>query len=408
MKVKLLLIVLILFVYSCEYDFIVEPKLEQRGELISIDFVGNIKSDYLKSLIIEFNVGDELIEKLLYDIEVYKVIYTTLSYNEKLTKASGAIFIPKFTDNLPLLSIQHGTQTKKNNVGSINPYFAIEGLIGASSGYFSIVPDYLGLGESDNIHPYHHEKSSANVVIDFIRAAKIAANILNKKLNGQLFLIGYSEGGYVTLAAQKEIERYYSKEINITASAPMAGAYDLYLTSKIILKNKFYDQPSFLAFLIVAYNEIYGWNNINRVFNSPYAEKVVQLFDGTKTTSEINQELTKDLTKLFKPEFLDSFQNGTEKEFTQALIENSLINFVPKTPTRLYHGDSDEYVPYENSLRAKEYFNFYGANVELVTIKSGTHISSVLPSMSHALNWFEILRIKKVIAFEKVFFENVK
>lgn len=397
----ILSVVLLLILISCEYDFPIEPIYYQRAELISSEFKTTIDANHLKSLFSEFKIDDELKNKLIYDVDVYKIIYTTLNHKGEIVKASGALFVPKGVDYLPLLSIQHGTQTKRINVGSINPYYSLEGFVGASLGYYTVVPDYLGLGESKMIHPYHHAKTSAYAVIDFIRAAR-NFGINNKiKLNGQVFLIGYSEGGYVTMAAQREIEKNYYNEIKITASAPMAGAYDLYLTSQIILNNKIYEQPSFLAYLIVAYNDIYEWNKIDEIFNSPYAEKVVSLFDGSKTTSEINSELTSDLKKLFKQKFINDFLNGTEIEFTKALKENSLINFVPISPTKLYHGDADEYVPYENSLKAIEYFNSHGANVELITIKNGTHISSGIPSIINAIGWFESLKAK-FIASSKV------
>ncbi len=390
-------------ILSCEYNFPVEPIYSQRGEILSVELKSTIEVNNLKSILKSLNVEDNLISKLIYDVDFYKMVYTTLNHKGQIVKASGALFIPKGLNNLSLISIQHGTQTKRTNVGSINPYYSIEGIIGSSLGYFAIVPDYLGLGESDMFHPYHYAKTSADVVIDFIRATR-SFSINNKiKLNGQVFLIGYSEGGYVTLAAQREIEKSYYNEINITASAPMAGAYDLYLTAQLILRNKYYDQPSFLAYLIYTYNEIYGWNKINEVFNSPFAEKISSLFDGTKTTLEINSALTNDLSLLFNQKFIKEFLDGNEKDFTYALRENSLINFIPVTPTRLYHGDADEYVPYENSLRAKEYFNLHGANVELITIKNGTHVSSGLPSIINAISWFDSLKEKRIIASSKYY-----
>ncbi|MEJ5351878.1 MAG: lipase family protein [Melioribacteraceae bacterium] len=408
--IKKILIFFLLFIFliSCEHDFPVEPVFIQRAELISYEFLSSVKADNLKTLTAGFNIDESLKTKFIYDVDVYKIIYTTLSPQGRIVKASGSIFIPKGIDNLSILSVHHRTQSKRSNVGSVNPYYAIEGFAGAAAGYFTIVPDYLGLGESNIIHPYHHAKSSADAVIDFIKTSRIAAQILGIKLNGQVFLIGYSEGGYVTLAAQREIEKNYRNEINITASAPMAGAYDLYLTAQLILKNKFYTQPSFLAFLIKAYNEIYGWNKIDSIFNSPYAEKISKLFDGTRTTSEINAELTNDLTKLFNQKFLNSFLDGSEKEFTAALKENSLINFVPASPTKLFHGDADEFVPYENSLKAQNYFNSHGAKVELVTIKNGTHTSSAIPSIISAMEWFESFKIKKMIASKSTYIKSIQ
>jgi hypothetical protein len=93
------------------------------------------------------------------------------------------------------MSVQHGTETKRTNVGSQSLQYAYEGFIGAGLGYYTLVPDYLGLGESTLMHPYHCAKASAETVIDFIRACRTEAETLNKKLNGQVFLAGYSEGG---------------------------------------------------------------------------------------------------------------------------------------------------------------------------------------------------------------------
>ena len=59
-------------------------------------------------------------------------------------------------------------------------------------------------------------------VIDMLRAVKHFCNQNNFiQFNEQLFLEGYSEGGYVTMAAVKEIEENLSDEFNITMSFPM-------------------------------------------------------------------------------------------------------------------------------------------------------------------------------------------
>jgi len=72
-----------------------------------------------------------------------------------------------------------------------------------------------------------------------------------------------------------------------------------------------------------------------------------------------------------------------------------LLNWTPSTPIRFYHGDSDEFVPYENSVSARNYFRSKGANAELITIPGGTHATSVLPSIVGAIEWFETLRMNK-------------
>lgn len=397
-----LLPIFFLVLISCrsESDLPVEPDpiLRTRGALLKFEKTNEFSAELIEQFLNSLTSTQPVYLDALYDVEIYKAVYLTRDYNGNIVEASGALFLPKGKDTLSVASIHHGTQTKRDRVGSVSPFYAPEGLASASLGYFTLVPDYLGLGESEIVHPYHHQKSSAEPVIDFIRAGREFARKNNILLNGQIFLAGYSEGGFVTLAALKEIEQNYSNEITVAACAPMAGAYDLNLTAKTIIQSGTYNQPSYLAYFLVAYNEIYGWNRLSDFFNSPYAENLPSLFDGTKTTDQINSQLTTVLSQLFKQNFISAYLNGTETTVTESFRENSLLNWVPSTPIRFYHGDADEYVPYENSVVAKNYFLSHGGNVDLVTIPGGTHGSSVLPSILGAIEWFETIRLNKYVS----------
>jgi pimeloyl-ACP methyl ester carboxylesterase len=392
-------VLLVMFLTSCKSsdNSPVEPEVYSRGGIVSADWFGKYNSSAIISTLAQNGISLEV----GYDVEVYKIIYWTSDTKGNIVKASGTLFIPVGKDNLSIMSIQHGTETKRKNVGSQGVQYAYEGFVGAGLGYYTLVPDYLGLGESTLMHPYHCAKTSAETVIDFIRACRTEAGTLNIKLNGQVFLAGYSEGGYVTMAAHREIQQNYSNEITVTASAPMAGAFDLYETAKIVFEYDGYDEPSYLAYMIAAYNNVYGWNKINNFFNSPYTEKISSLYDGTKTTTEINEALTTDLSQLFKQSFIDSLKAGTEITFSTVLKANSLLDWVPTAPMRLFHGDADKYVPYQNSVEARDYFISQGAtNVELVTISGGDHRTAAIPAVLGAVEWFESIRLNKVLALK--------
>lgn len=400
-KLFLLFTLLVIFIFtSCsKNDSPVEPEITPyRGQLTGSGNNGNFPVLFLQTTISSMAGSNTINVKLIYDVNAYKISYRTVDSKGNIITVSGSIFIPVSKNNLSLISIQHGTQTKRTSVGSTSSLNAPEGLIAASLGYYAVVPDYIGLGESTLLHPYHLAKPSADAVVDIIRAGREFALSKGITLNGQVFLAGYSEGGYVTMAAQKEIEKSFSSEFNLTAVAPMAGAYDLNLTAKKIIEGKIYNQPAYLAFFSVAYNNYYGWNKLGEFFNPPYAEMLPGLFDGTKSTGEINQALTNDVAKLFKQSFIDAYLNGTETTLTQAFIENSLLDWTPKAPMRLYHGDADEYVPYENSTKARDLFRSRGTNVELITITGGTHTSTALPAITLAIEWFGSLKLSKSLA----------
>lgn len=79
--------------------------------------------------------------------------------------------------------------------------------------------------------------------------------------NNQLFLAGYSEGGYATLATQKTIEENYQNELTVTASAFGAGAYDMLGTAKELLDSNnpaALTYPAYVAFVLKAYDTIYS------------------------------------------------------------------------------------------------------------------------------------------------------
>lgn len=400
--VYLLLIAAPLLFVSCSKnntDSPVEPAIQSRGQVLSVTSLGTYTKSTIQAFVNLATGGTQTSITVQFDVDAYKVLYVTVDPKGNLVKASGALFIPKGKNNLSLASLHHGTISARADAPSENPTKnSLEGLISASLGYYSLEADYLGLGESTILHPYIYEKSSADAVIDFIRAGRAIASTKNISLNGQVFLAGYSEGGYVTLAAQKEIEQNYRGEINITASAPMAGPYDLNLTARTILQNSTYPQPGYLAYIFLSYNNIYGWNKIGEMFNEPYASSIPSLFDGTKNLDQINAALTTDLTKLLKKDFVDSFLNGSRADITAALTENSLLDWTPIAPIKLFHGNADDYVPYQNSVEALNAFEARGSNVELVTINGGTHITSAVPSIIGAVTWFESLRLSKIIA----------
>ena len=82
------------------------------------------------------------------------------------------------------------------------------------------------MANSNVYHPYHIKDSYTRAVIHMIRAVKqLSQTLINEEsfqYNDQLFLAGYSEGGYATLAAQAGIEHLYNEEFHITESFPMA------------------------------------------------------------------------------------------------------------------------------------------------------------------------------------------
>ena len=384
-------IVLMIAFQSCKKDDPPPPETHERGEIIQSNSLETYTPDNIQQILDA--AGVQLPFVLNYDVEVLSVNYYTVDGSGKEIVASGAFFIPQGADNFSLLSLQHGTETKRNLVASVSPSNSTEGVIGlvtASMGYVTLVPDYPGFGVSDVMHPYMHAELLTACVIDFMRAGKSYSSANNIVLDGQVFLSGYSEGGYVTLITQKIIEEDYADEFSLTSVAPMAGPYDLKGMSDSIFQDVSYSTPAYVAFLLTSYNEIYEWNRLDDFFKAPYASMMPGLFNGSKTWGEIVNQLPATLSEMMNPAFIADYNNGNETDVMAALQENTLLDWTPQAPIHFFHGDADNVVPIQNTLTAMEVFSANGAgNIQLTTIPGGTHETAGPYAIIGAIQWFE-------------------
>ena len=73
------------------------------------------------------------------------------------------------------------------------------------------------------------------------------------------------------MALHKELETYNTNEFTITASAPMAGPYDLSgtMTEDVMLGTNSYGSPSYLPYVILGLDEVYGvLGSYDEIFSS--------------------------------------------------------------------------------------------------------------------------------------------
>lgn len=329
------------------------------------------------------------------DVEYFKLVYNT-TYKGRQIQASGLLGIPKgIQGTASTICVQHGTIFNATEAPSNFPA-AFSGFeLLAAAGFVMLMPDYIGYGVSQNVpHPYYDQQTSALVVVDMLKAAKYYVSKQSVTLTNRLFLLGYSEGGYVTMAAQKEIETNAAHNLTVTAAATGAGGYDLMGMLSGIVASNTYASPSYLALLVRGYDSTYSWNRpLSDIFKQPYADKIPSLLNGSLNQAQVNAQLTTFIPGLLNPTFYANLQNPAgEIALKQQLAANSFLNWAPKSPTRLYHGTADEAVFYQTSQSTYNRFKAAGANnVEFYTIANGTHESSVQPMMANALPWIQSL-----------------
>lgn len=338
---------------------------------------------------------DAIADLLQHDVQSYKIVYKT-TYKGASIEASGVIYLPKgLTSAAPLVSLHHGTTLDKSDAPSETDEFSGFEFFG-SAGYITLVPDFIGYGSSDDIFPpYYDEEYAAVAVSDMIKAAKEFLTNEDIAYSEKLFLAGYSEGGFVTLAAAKSIEANPIQGLSITAVAAGAGGYDLENMLEEILSQEEYVYPSYLAFLVTAYNETNDWNkDFDYFFQEPYATALETYLNGEYGGDFINTKLTTDIKSLFTENFYAELTDSeNESDFVTALRDNSVSGWNTTLPIRLYHGTGDEIIPYHNSEVTLQNFADLGSkNVTLTAFQFTNHVQTLTPTLVEVMIWFDELK----------------
>lgn len=186
--------------------FSIYPLVGQK--LISTTPAGIISRDFLAFL---FGANGALLEN---GIELYKITYTTVDVFGKPDTASGLIILPSNGKKsfFPVI-YQHGTVDDRNDVPSNVKGGWEAGAVFAGLGYFTILPDYLGLGTSRGYHPYVHAASQSWAASDMLKAAVTFAANAGITLNEKLFITGYSQGGHASMALHRDLEKIRCQDL---------------------------------------------------------------------------------------------------------------------------------------------------------------------------------------------------
>ena len=164
-------------------------------------------------------------------------------------------------------------------------------LCSRSKGYIVVAPNYAGYDKSSlSYHPYLIADQQSKDMIDALTAARTALPLASATLtkdDGQLFITGYSQGGYVAMATDRAMQ---AAGMKVTAAAPMSGPYAL----AAFVDAVFYGEvnggaPISSTLLLTGYQKAYGniYANPGDVFEDSYAADIDGLLPTTSTRSEL-------------------------------------------------------------------------------------------------------------------------
>ncbi len=337
----------------------------------------------------------------LYDVRVWKITYRTPALDGSPSVASAAFVEPVNHCTTPLMCSIHGTVFLKSDVPSNWEESGTGGSRDAygygSLGIACVLPDLLGLGESPGLHPYLHAASEATACMDAVRAAREFREQRGDTLGSQLFLLGKSAGAHACLATAQAMQTDHPEEFQVTAAVGIDGPYAVF---PVIRDEMIADQPAQgaanLVYILMAYNEAYPtlFNGYPDFLVPPYDVVVPPLYDGYHSKEEIEPLLPDTFSLLIPPALEQSTASDPSSPLNLRFKENTVFNWAPHFPMRLYYCTSDQFVLPENTQLAVNAFHAQGATDVEAIIPAGNvdHGDCGLLSQPLAMQW--ILSLK--------------
>ena len=305
----------------------------------------------------------------LYAVTSYRLTYLTKDGQGRDIVASGLVSVPvKATGaRSPVVSYQHGSIFKDAEAPSNNVVASEPPAVMASLGYIVVAADYVGFGASKGaLHPYLLSAPSASAVVDLLTAAKTWRRKNSVTDNGQLFLVGYSEGGYATMAAHRALQAANSPHlVQLVGSLPGAGPYHLGATMDAVLERVRNENPLIGALL----------------------NPGVLRFLSTSVRNEVRNLLLQalipdDADVSFQSTFIDNYL----ADDTAAMERDSNVHdWSPALPVRMFHGRDDQTVAYAASARTLQTMLARGATTATLTdcpAMPSSHLGCVQPYFS--------------------------
>jgi pimeloyl-ACP methyl ester carboxylesterase len=326
-------------------------------------------------------------------VRLYRVTYPSVipERGNKPTVATGLLAVPDTAQiTFPMVSYQHGTVYEKQQVPSFpeqSPETQLMLAQFAGQGYVLIGADYFGLGLSAESEGYMVKGSHQQATYDMVTASRAVLDDLKLTTN-KLFLAGWSQGGFVTLAMLEKLEAAGMPVASaVTASAPA----DVFVALNGFLSFPRKIAASWVTTLFIlssfSYENYYGVPGLARsllrdeyyeISRKAYAREP---FDPAGVPT--------DLHKLIRPDYFDPlfFANSA---YGRLVAAAQAYRWVIKTPVRTFYGETDEAIRTELGQLPMMYQRAIGNDrVEAVSTGPTTHRGTFAKAVPQWKSWFD-------------------
>lgn len=322
-------------------------------------------------------------------MQAWRVRYWTSSDRGAEIEVTGMVVAPR--EAIPrqprdVLAWAHGTWgiAQKCALSQLNFFEATPGLTDAiRRNYVVVAPDYPGLG-SDMPHPYLGGISTANSILDAVRAARSIAGTAS----GNRFAVwGESQGGHAALWSGERV-RSYAPDLTLIGVAAAAPPTDL------VENLRSGSDPSIRAFLTAF--TAYSWS---QHYGAPLATL------GTRSTQGVITRLAQNNCIVLgaKPKLgtmlgvavlrrdLKNVNLGRIEPWAQISRDNSAVPHDPGVPVLIAQNARDVIVSPAVTLAFARKLCRDGARLRYIDIAGRGHETSAKDSATETLDWIDDL-----------------
>lgn len=372
-----------------------------RGRLLSVQWTGayhrwaleDYWNDWLNGLATLGYVDDTVDPEIRTGADTFEVEYCTVDHDGQPIRGTGLLAMPRTLWQAPTVVYAHGTAvTRIDTPSNPDPDEVFDGpspmVIFAGSGYNFIAPDYTGFGGSDaDRHRYFDAQTAAANELDMLRAVECYW-LYWLKADGDLYNLGFSQGGHTALAFGElaEDNGYDIEGTAVIGAVPDPDAWYEWLLGET-------DNPYlqlYGAYLLVSYDDVYDvYDDPSDAFAPPYDATVEGLFDMEHYYDEVVAGLPGSAAELLTADYLAEVSDPSS-EFRTRLQENAVDGVCLDGPIRMWHSIGDDEVPFflaEDAQAALATCN----DVSLVEWRELDHLNTWHEVLPETRDWFDSL-----------------
>jgi len=307
--------------------------------------------------------------------------------------ATGLIAIPDIAGtSFPMVSYQHGTVYEKTQVPSFpdqSPETQLMLAQFAGQGYVVIGADYFGMGSSKEPEGYMVKTSHQQATYDMLMASRAVLADL-KLTSSKLFVAGWSQGGFVTMAFLEKLE---SAGVKVDAAATASAPVDIFVALNGFLNFPRKNDADWVNSLFIlssfSFENYYGVPGLARsLIADQYYEVARKAYEREPFNAA---DVPTDLHKLIKKDYFDA-QYFAQSAYGKLVGQTSAYRWIIKSPVRNYYGEADEAISTGLGQLAMTYQQAIGngnRQVEAISTGQTSHRGTYATAVPQWKTWFD-------------------